>query len=70
VNLYRVLGASIAESVNAVGTAVRGLGQPTGSNDAGASPSGWADQFSAASLDDHRARRTVDALYRGAMVRL
>lgn len=70
VNIYRVLGLSIAESVNAVGAAVRGLGQSTGANEFVVPAEGWTDQFSDASLDDLRARRTVDALYRGATVRL
>lgn len=69
-NIYRVLGLSIAESVNAVGVAVRGLGQSNGAHAIAAPAEGWSDQFSDASLDDRRARRTVDALYRAATVRL
>ncbi len=69
-NIYRVLGSAIAESVGAVGTAVRHLGDtPSAVGHDGVS-SGWIDQFSDASLDDRRARRTVDALYRGATVRI
>lgn len=69
-NIYRVLGTAIAESVGAVGTAFRDLtvgASPARAGDAGA---GWADQFSDASLDQCRSRRTVDALYRGATVRI
>jgi hypothetical protein len=70
VNLYRVLGESIAESVNAVGAAVRSLSLSSGPSGTATSADGWADQFSAASLDDRRARRTVEALFRAATVRL
>jgi len=70
VNFYRVLSESIVESVKTAGAAVDRLGRPKRENRAVAGPRGWAEQFSAASLDDHRARGTVDALYRAAMVRL
>lgn len=69
-NIYRVLGTAIAESVGAVGTAVRQLGDFPSSRITVAPVSDWADQFSDASLDDCRSRRTVDAMYRGAMVRI
>lgn len=69
-NLYRVLGESIAESVNAVGAAVRDLRQSAATNGSAITTDAWSDQFSAASLNDRRARRTVDALYRAATVRL
>lgn len=69
-NIYRVLGSAIAESVDAVGTAVRHLGFSESSAPAVRAVAGWTEQFSDASLDEQRSRRTVDALYRGAMVRL
>lgn len=56
--------------MNAVGTAARRWGETSGFHGASASHDGWTDQFSPASLDDRRARRIVDALYRGATVRL
>ena len=69
-NIYRVLGTAIAESVGAVGTAVRQLGDTRSPIASIEQASGWIDQFSDASLDDCRSRRTVDAMYRGAMVRI
>lgn len=69
-NIYRVLGTAIAESVGAVGTAVRHLGDAPPATLSVQPQSGWSDQFSDASLDQCRARRTVDALYRGATVRI
>lgn len=69
-DLYRVLGASIAESVNAVGAAFRGLGQFPAPKASARAEEDWAQQFSLASLIDRRGRRTVEALYRASTVRL
>lgn len=69
-NVYQMLGHSIAESVASVGAAFRGL--PTGAVQAPrhSRAAGWLDQFSGASLDQRAERLTVDALFRGATVRL
>lgn len=68
-NAYDVLGRAIASTVAAVGSALSGLqasnGQAASADQLGA----WLDQFSAASLDQKDARRTVRALFRGATVR-
>lgn len=69
-NIYQVLGQAIAESVGAVGTAFQ-LFQGAAPRAASSEPlSGWLGQFSEASHDQRAARRTIDALYRGATVRL
>lgn len=66
--VFQMLGHAIADSVQSVGSAFHLF--PTGA-DVGATRSiDWSGQFSAASLDERRARRTVNALYRGATVRL
>jgi hypothetical protein len=67
VNLYQILGAAIADSMHsAVGALhVFGAGQTIPDR----SRVGWHEQFSAASLDERRARRTADAMFRGATVR-
>jgi len=70
VNIYQVLGTAIAESVGSVGTAFQIFGGDTPRPTAGSAPAAWLDQFSEVSLDQRTARRTVDALYRGATVRL
>lgn len=69
-NIIHVLGGAIAESVGSVGTAFQLFS--TGAS-RGATPrqqAGWLEQFSEASLDQRAARRTVNALYRGATVRI
>jgi hypothetical protein len=70
VNIYQVLGTAIAESVGSVGTAFQMFNGSAPRQVAGGARSGWLDQFSDASLNQRAARRTVDALYRGATVRL
>jgi hypothetical protein len=67
VNLYQILGAAIADSMHsAVGALhVFGADQPVSHR----SRVGWHEQFSAASLDERRARRTADAMFRGPTVR-
>lgn len=69
-NIYQVLGTAIAESVGSVGTAFQLFATSEPRQPSARQLAGWVDQFSAASLDQRAARRTVDALYRGATVRL
>ena len=57
---------SLADSVHAVGEALNRLFVVPGESHAPA----WAEQFSAVSHDQRDARCTVQALYRGATVRL
>jgi hypothetical protein len=67
---YQLLGTAIAESVHAVGTALRTLAADDGADVSARTHNDWSDQFSAASNDQRAARRRVNALYRGATVRL
>lgn len=69
-NVYQVLGQSIAESVGSVGTAFRVFASSAPAGQSVQPASGWLDQFSAASLDQRAERLTVDALFRGATVRI
>lgn len=70
-NVYQMLGHSIAQSVDSVGTAFR-VFAARGSQGTARHPAaaGWLEQFSPASLDQRAQRLTVDALYRGATVRI
>ena len=62
---------SLARTVTtAIGAAWHRQPGRDASRDAARSTPGWLEQFSAASLDQRAARRTVDALFRGATVRL
>lgn len=69
-NVYQVLGHSIAESVATVGAAFRGFPSAAGQAPRRSPAAGWLDQFSGASLDQRAERLTVDALFRGATVRI
>ncbi len=70
-NVYQMLGQSIAESAAAVGAAFRAFpSSAEAALDEAHQAVGWLDQFSAASLDQRAERRTVDALFRGATVRI
>ncbi|WP_326405158.1 hypothetical protein [Methylibium sp.] len=62
-DLYRVLGVAVTESLAVVTQAWRRWADDTGGAD-------WAAQFSESSNDDRRGRRRVEALFRGATVRL
>lgn len=69
-NVYDVLGRAIADTVSAVGSAFRGLQVNVGPAASADQLGAWLDQFSASSLDQKDARRTVRALYRGATARI
>ncbi len=69
-NVYQMLGHSIAESVASVGAAFRGSPTVAVPAPRHSPAAGWLDQFSVASLDQRAERLTVDALFRGATVRL
>lgn len=68
--IYQMLGHAIAGSVQSVGSAFRLFPTAADAGAGAARSTDWPGQFSAASLDERRARRTVNALYRGATVRL
>lgn len=68
--VYQMLGHAIAGSVQSVGSAFHLFPIGNSSDVSASQPADWSAQFSPASLDQRRVRRTVNALYRGATVRL
>ena len=69
-NIREMLGGAIADSVSSVGTAFELFSTGSRRRSSARQQAGWFEQFSEASLDQRAERRTVNALFRGATVRL